>query len=245
MTLSRSLDDLSSRSGSISRKSWIGGRFTLLDSVSHPISRRRSGCSLLVMLVRILCVSSRPSENIRLTYWCTGHTHSPKAGQGMNASMNDTHNLIWKLTQVLRGWASPELLKTVRYSLVLILTGYLLMKCVVRTRAPKVRTRLDQLRPKVLGVVLGQGAKRRKPRRSVASSVCQVRIQAMILWSATLIGLFCSVFQTFGAFTSGIGIHYAPSTIVDTAHQSLASKLIIGQVSISQCTHPTKLTRFQ
>lgn len=32
----------------------------------------------------------------------------------MNASMNDTHNLIWKLTQVLRGWASPELLKTVR-----------------------------------------------------------------------------------------------------------------------------------
>ncbi|KAG8688805.1 hypothetical protein FRC08_011252 [Ceratobasidium sp. 394] len=41
------------------------------------------------------------------------HTHSPKAGQGMNASMNDTHNLVWKLTQVLRGWASPELLKTV------------------------------------------------------------------------------------------------------------------------------------
>jgi phenol 2-monooxygenase len=27
--------------------------------------------------------------------------------------MNDTHNLIWKLTQVLRGWASPDLLKTV------------------------------------------------------------------------------------------------------------------------------------
>ncbi|KZT52379.1 hypothetical protein CALCODRAFT_502386 [Calocera cornea HHB12733] len=40
------------------------------------------------------------------------HTHSPKAGQGMNASMNDSHNLAWKLAHVLRGWASPELLKT-------------------------------------------------------------------------------------------------------------------------------------
>ncbi|KIJ09344.1 hypothetical protein PAXINDRAFT_172512 [Paxillus involutus ATCC 200175] len=40
------------------------------------------------------------------------HTHSPKAGQGMNASMNDSHNLAWKLSQVLRGWASPSLLKT-------------------------------------------------------------------------------------------------------------------------------------
>lgn len=63
-----------------------------------------------------------------------GHTHSPKAGQGvrffskmawrltsifsndtgMNASMNDTHNLSWKLTQVLRGWADPSILETVR-----------------------------------------------------------------------------------------------------------------------------------
>ncbi|KAI9464679.1 FAD binding domain-containing protein [Boletus coccyginus] len=40
------------------------------------------------------------------------HTHSPKASQGMNASMNDTHNLAWKLAQVLRGWSNPSLLKT-------------------------------------------------------------------------------------------------------------------------------------
>ncbi|KAF8555665.1 hypothetical protein OG21DRAFT_1483710 [Imleria badia] len=40
------------------------------------------------------------------------HTHSPKGGQGMNASMNDTHNLAWKLAQVLRGWSSSSLLKT-------------------------------------------------------------------------------------------------------------------------------------
>ncbi|KAF8511810.1 FAD binding domain-containing protein [Hysterangium stoloniferum] len=43
------------------------------------------------------------------------HTHSPKAGQGMNASMNDTHNLSWKLTQVLRGWADPSILTTYEF----------------------------------------------------------------------------------------------------------------------------------
>ena len=31
------------------------------------------------------------------------HTHSPKAGQGMNVSMQDTFNLGWKLAAVLRG----------------------------------------------------------------------------------------------------------------------------------------------
>lgn len=58
------------------------------------------------------------------------HTHSPKAGQGANASMGDSHNLgeyslmfiwvvslkcsrkAWKLAYVLRGWANPSLLAT-------------------------------------------------------------------------------------------------------------------------------------
>jgi phenol 2-monooxygenase len=40
------------------------------------------------------------------------HTHSPKAGQGMNVSMQDTFNLGWKLAAVLRGIAGPELLHT-------------------------------------------------------------------------------------------------------------------------------------
>ena len=38
------------------------------------------------------------------------HTHSPKAGQGMNVSMGDTFNLGWKLVQVLTGRADPALL---------------------------------------------------------------------------------------------------------------------------------------
>jgi phenol 2-monooxygenase len=40
------------------------------------------------------------------------HTHSPKAGQGMNVSMQDAFNLGWKLAAVLRGQSSPAILHT-------------------------------------------------------------------------------------------------------------------------------------
>jgi 2-polyprenyl-6-methoxyphenol hydroxylase-like FAD-dependent oxidoreductase len=40
------------------------------------------------------------------------HTHSPKAGQGMNFSMQDTFNLGWKIAAVLRKQCAPELLHT-------------------------------------------------------------------------------------------------------------------------------------
>ena len=38
------------------------------------------------------------------------HTHSPKAGQGMNVSMQDAFNLGWKLASVLRKRCAPQLL---------------------------------------------------------------------------------------------------------------------------------------
>ncbi|KAF1980310.1 hypothetical protein BU23DRAFT_495713 [Bimuria novae-zelandiae CBS 107.79] len=40
------------------------------------------------------------------------HTHSPKAGQGMNISMHDTYNLGWKLASVVKGQAKRSLLET-------------------------------------------------------------------------------------------------------------------------------------
>ncbi|MES2717255.1 MAG: FAD-binding monooxygenase [Pseudomonadota bacterium] len=40
------------------------------------------------------------------------HTHSAKAGQGMNVSMQDSFNLGWKLAAVLDGRAAPTLLRT-------------------------------------------------------------------------------------------------------------------------------------
>ncbi len=40
------------------------------------------------------------------------HTHSPKAGQGMNVSMQDTFNLGWKLASVIGGQCAPQILHT-------------------------------------------------------------------------------------------------------------------------------------
>ncbi len=40
------------------------------------------------------------------------HTHSAKAGQGMNVSLQDGYNLGWKLAAVLNGHAAPDLLRT-------------------------------------------------------------------------------------------------------------------------------------
>lgn len=40
------------------------------------------------------------------------HTHSPKAGQGMNVSMQDTYNLGWKIGAVVNGIAQRSILKT-------------------------------------------------------------------------------------------------------------------------------------
>ncbi|EED24607.1 phenol 2-monooxygenase, putative [Talaromyces stipitatus ATCC 10500] len=40
------------------------------------------------------------------------HTHSPKAGQGMNVSLQDGYNLGWKLAAVLKGQAPSSILET-------------------------------------------------------------------------------------------------------------------------------------
>ena len=40
------------------------------------------------------------------------HTHSPKAGQGMNVSMQDTYNLGWKIGLVVKGLAKRSILRT-------------------------------------------------------------------------------------------------------------------------------------
>ncbi|KAK5955572.1 hypothetical protein OHC33_003213 [Knufia fluminis] len=40
------------------------------------------------------------------------HTHSPTMGAGMNVSMQDTYNLVWKLGQVIKGIAQPHILDT-------------------------------------------------------------------------------------------------------------------------------------
>lgn len=59
-----------------------------------------------------------PKKEIESRYPCVFivgdacHTHSPKAGQGMNVSIHDSFNLGWKLASVIRGQSSPRILHT-------------------------------------------------------------------------------------------------------------------------------------
>ncbi len=56
-----------------------------------------------------------PGENRNPRVFTAGdacHTHSPKAGQGMNVSMQDTFNLGWKLIHVLQGRSDASLLRS-------------------------------------------------------------------------------------------------------------------------------------
>ncbi|EHL02901.1 putative Phenol 2-monooxygenase [Glarea lozoyensis 74030] len=58
-----------------------------------------------------ICPSFSANERIFLAGDAV-HTHSPKAGQGMNVSMQDTYNLGWKIASVLKGTAHRSILKT-------------------------------------------------------------------------------------------------------------------------------------
>lgn len=62
-------------------------------------------------------VGQRLADNFHEQYrvFLTGdacHTHSPKAGQGMNVSLQDGYNIGWKLGSYLTGHATEELVKT-------------------------------------------------------------------------------------------------------------------------------------
>lgn len=125
------------------------------------------------------------------------HTHSPKAGQGMNASMNDSHNLVWKMAHVLRGWADISLLKT--YEL---------------ERQKYANDLIDFDR---------EFAKKFSDKPKTEGSEDGVSHEE-----------FKKTFQKFGLFSSGIGVHYAPSSVVSPTYQSAASGLPIGQRVLPQ-----------
>ncbi|KKY39846.1 putative phenol 2 [Diaporthe ampelina] len=62
-------------------------------------------------------IGQRLADNFHERYrvFLTGdacHTHSPKAGQGMNVSLQDGYNIGWKLGSYLTGKATLELVKT-------------------------------------------------------------------------------------------------------------------------------------
>lgn len=120
-------------------------------NASLPPTRTKTGSSSPETHVSPVLIN-RP--DVVLTMSCDpGHTHSPMAGQGMNASMNDTHNLSWKLAQVIHGFARPSLLDTVSPFLLLFLDNELEDMDAVRARAPTIRARPHRVRPSVRDAV--------------------------------------------------------------------------------------------
>jgi len=115
----------------------------------------------------------------------------------MNASMNDSHNLIWKLTYVLRGWADVSFLKS--YEL----------------ERQKYAQDLIDFDRKFSALFSG------KPRTEENQN-------------GVTHEQFLAAFQTFGGFSSGIGVQYLPSIITDKTHQSIAPGLVIGQRLLPQ-----------
>ncbi|KAI1821625.1 FAD binding domain-containing protein [Xylaria intraflava] len=139
------------------------------------------------------------------------HTHSPKAGQGMNVSMQDAYNLGWKLGLVVKGIANRGILSTYELE---------------RKQIAKELIAFDH---KFSRLFSG------KPARDVLDE------------TGVSMEEFSNAFNMSHMFTTGIGVNYAPSTLVakpptpeteSTAPQSQA------QSTVSLATNCRPGTRF-
>jgi 2-polyprenyl-6-methoxyphenol hydroxylase-like FAD-dependent oxidoreductase len=131
------------------------------------------------------------------------HTHSPKAGQGMNFSMQDTFNLGWKLAAVLRKQCTPQLLHT--YTAERQTVGQELIDF------DREWSKMISDRPKQQGQEGNKGTEADGESGGVDPKEFQ------------------KYFQQHGRFTAGMGTHYAPSVICGPAtYQPLATGFVIG-----------------
>ncbi|VDB83033.1 unnamed protein product [Peniophora sp. CBMAI 1063] len=122
-----------------------------------------------------------------------GHTHSPDAGQGLNTSVNDSHNLGWKLAYVLKGLAPLSLLKTYESER--------------RTFALKLIA-FDRW--------YAEGF----------SSAARAKLQGD---SNVEMPMPIDAFVAHSSLTSGCGIHYAPSLVVEGKSVIGSDLLVVGK----------------
>ena len=136
------------------------------------------------------------------------HTHSPKAGQGMNVSMQDSFNLGWKLAAVLRGQCVPEVLHTYTRE----------RRAVAQELIDFDRewARMFSDRPRgALAAAPGGAADRRTDAHPGDGGVDPKEFQAY--------------FERHGRFTAGVETHYPPALLCGAStHQSLAAGFTIG-----------------
>ena len=134
------------------------------------------------------------------------HTHSPKAGQGMNVSMRDSFNLGWKLAAVLRGRAKPELLHTYTAE---------------RRTLAKQLIDFDRELAALFSTVPSTS--------EAATGTSDSEADPETDDEAADPAEFQRYFQQHGRFTAGTATTYGPSMIVGhTTHQHLATGLEIG-----------------
>jgi len=127
------------------------------------------------------------------------HTHSPKAGQGMNVSMQDTFNLGWKLASVLRKQCTPGLLHTYSSE---------------RQRVAQELIDFDREWAKMFSDRPVQGGG--DDSQEIGSQGIDPHV-------------FQKNFVKQGRFTAGMGTHYQPSIICGEAHhQHLAAGYTVG-----------------
>ena len=128
------------------------------------------------------------------------HTHSAKAGQGMNVSMNDTWNLGWKLASVLQGRAKPELLHT--YS----------------AERQKIAQQLIDFDREFAAMFSAHPTSNDADDDTAGGSAKTVDP-----------AVFQQYFQQQGRFTAGVATTYAPSMITgSTEYQDLATGFAVG-----------------
>lgn len=128
------------------------------------------------------------------------HTHSPKAGQGMNVSMQDSLNLGWKLAAVIHGQSPPVLLKT--YS---------------EERQAVARELIEFDRE--WAAMLSSAAKSHGDAESHGGEGADGVDPAVVQ----------DYFVKHGRYTAGTATHYRPSILTaEGAHQHLARGYVIG-----------------
>ena len=130
------------------------------------------------------------------------HTHSPKAGQGMNVSMQDTFNLGWKLAAVLRGQCAPKLLHTYTQE---------------RHAKGKELIDFDREWAKMISDKPKEGAAQAGEGSAEGSGGVDPKE-------------FQKYFSQHLRFTAGVGTQYSPSVICgDATYQALATGFDVGK----------------
>ncbi|KXJ90550.1 hypothetical protein Micbo1qcDRAFT_135755, partial [Microdochium bolleyi] len=124
------------------------------------------------------------------------HTHSPKAGQGMNVSMMDSYNLAWKLVHTIHG-ISPESTGNASAGGApghTILSTFSIERLTVARQLIEFDTKFSSMFSGAIGAAEDNEA---------ASSLTHDQ--------------FLQVFRDGSGFTSGCGLEYAQSVVVQPA----------------------------